>query len=1132
MTQGLRELSVLASIMFLETWWMKAPAIKSCQFQGMQLWKSTERKTVRPLFPSEMAVQQVPASNTSHFRLRTESNNTLQEQLYLLQQQMQQVHERMDGILGKIQQTNQQAQQIQQQMQQLQSTQLQMKDEIDTTRQTLQQLDRQTQSPVRKQHLEETQQPDEHSQATQRVGEASQRRTQWTDYICKTNQRVIRWKDIQQRFKDAQFVMNGEDTVLFLTGDDLEDISSGVVLQVAFTDDNCVMDYHQGDSHSVVQLNDRSVASFRIHDADNSRTLVCSQIHPGTVTRLNTSSSQYQEGAWSNLTLQENLHKQQAEEILGEVRPLNQQAQRTHRQMEDQIDKILQKLQQMNQQQIEEVQQLAQPSALDGPQYEVQQRMQQFNQEIQDSRQQLQDIREQAQHQMNEILTMIQGLNQQLQGTRQEHEPLHKRTRNVEKANQEQGPSSSQQRRQEGPHAFDQFLHAQCCVQAVLAKPSHGSPTPRFFVILPVLSAVVEGQEESQRQLRLYFLCECGSHTMAKDSNKTHEVHLAHHPGYDLIDQDEFIKKYGSYLLAMMYMIKFGAKSRGLVVPPLLNLSHVIGEGESIDQLVEETISHLKKATGSINGDTTHQCSDSTGIAELKSHLKIKDGEGFSGGLSRMKIKNEHYSWICNDHLRECYESSLYELRSHINASGGVWHGNEVKVKVTSEETVRMLYNDLSRLFRIQSVENWRPIAGIDLKLDSHRSVSSSTTDILRGFDDPQSLSLDFGRLTMSAKDIFRDAIKDVVISVKDLSALTLDDLEFVQQCCPAAFALSETSQEKNDDRLVSILQRFLSITSLRIECDMKRLMAVIDLVRSTREKLLQGEGRPALHIFELVHPEIKVKVSFRNGYPDLDVETCVKLGNCQPQILDPAVYTFIRRYGWSITNLVVPESFSNRLAKLLDESVQEGGSKMAHLDMTPTSLATPGLDAMSRVINQSQGLTYLRLSLGTLQEENKKEKALLLLGRHKDRLTSLRLVGWHIETWLPQFSRAFPDRDGFPELAEFFLECGSMNALELSSLLKAFGVNSTKPWSKGFETMINAIDLSTLEELHLKFCDFPHEQLKLLVDRITAYGAPSLPLRLLDINGEKLDNCADTHELFVSLREKIPEIKITGIKA
>jgi hypothetical protein len=44
-----------------------------------------------------------------------------------------------------------------------------------------------------------------------------------TRYDGKGNQHVIRWKDIQLRFKDAQYVMNGDDTVLFLTNDDLEE---------------------------------------------------------------------------------------------------------------------------------------------------------------------------------------------------------------------------------------------------------------------------------------------------------------------------------------------------------------------------------------------------------------------------------------------------------------------------------------------------------------------------------------------------------------------------------------------------------------------------------------------------------------------------------------------------------------------------------------------------------------------------------------------------------------------------------------------------------------------------------------------------------------------------------------------
>lgn len=44
-----------------------------------------------------------------------------------------------------------------------------------------------------------------------------------TRYDRKTSQHVVRLKDIQNRFEDAQCIMNGEATVLFLTDDDLEE---------------------------------------------------------------------------------------------------------------------------------------------------------------------------------------------------------------------------------------------------------------------------------------------------------------------------------------------------------------------------------------------------------------------------------------------------------------------------------------------------------------------------------------------------------------------------------------------------------------------------------------------------------------------------------------------------------------------------------------------------------------------------------------------------------------------------------------------------------------------------------------------------------------------------------------------
>jgi hypothetical protein len=38
-----------------------------------------------------------------------------------------------------------------------------------------------------------------------------------------TSQRVVRWKDIQQYFENAQGIMNGEVAVIFLTNNNLEE---------------------------------------------------------------------------------------------------------------------------------------------------------------------------------------------------------------------------------------------------------------------------------------------------------------------------------------------------------------------------------------------------------------------------------------------------------------------------------------------------------------------------------------------------------------------------------------------------------------------------------------------------------------------------------------------------------------------------------------------------------------------------------------------------------------------------------------------------------------------------------------------------------------------------------------------
>ncbi|KAF9352224.1 hypothetical protein BGX34_000121 [Mortierella sp. NVP85] len=817
--------------------------------------------------------------------------------------------------------------------------------------------------------------------------------------------------------------------------------------------------------------------------------------------------------------------QQQPEEHVGVTQRTGQQKDCTQQQQtQDPIEQILQALQLTDRQHIEIADRITQQLHLHRQQFEevlqashqqqrqyleaVQQEIQQLDQ---DSRQQMQDIRQQAQQQLDNVITNVQKLDEQAQHSQQQHEQLLQQMRSNGEAKQGQDRLSPERRPQETQCAFNQFVHAQYRVQAALAKPSQKLP--------------------------------CGSHTTDKGSNKLHEVHLANHPGYDLNNQNQFISKYGPYLLTMMYMVKYGAKARGLVIPPLLGLNHAIGEGENICQLVNNTITHLEKAMGCIDVNAvTRQCLNATELTELKSHLRIKDGESFSGGLSQVEIQKAHYAWICKDHLRERYESTLQQLRCNVNDSGGVmsWHGNEVKVKVTSRTTTQLIFDDLSKLFRMQRVENWRSIAEIDLKRHNSHSASSSTANIISGLDDLESLSLDFGRFTMSAKGIFRDQIKDVIISIRDLSAPTLDDLEFIQQCRPATLSLLDTPQKKDDNCLVSLLQHNLSIATLRIECDMNRFMAVIDLVTSTR-KVLQTENKPALQIFELIHPEFKVKMSFDEGIPALDIETCIEMKNCEAHSAAVAC-NFIRHYGWSVNTLIAPRSFSDRLMKLLDESIQERGSKIARLDITPTTLTTSGLDAMNQVINRSQGLTYLRLSLEDLNTESQMDKALRMLGRHKNRLSSLCLEGNNSEKWLPTIARSFPDKDGFPVLEEFVLSSRPMGWLseldgqwiasmisvssQQQSTLKVIGVTADiKP--PEWEALFKAIDLPTLEELRLNSDYIYHDQIKFLVGCITDTSVSSLPMRVLDIKGKEIQDGDATWEMLARVQEKAPQLRV-----
>ncbi|KAG0203040.1 hypothetical protein BGX31_003424, partial [Mortierella sp. GBA43] len=154
--------------------------------------------------------------------------------------------------------------------------------------------------------------------------------------------------------------------------------------------------------------------------------------------------------------------------------------------------------------------------------------------------------------------------------------------------------------------ALDRLANIQSRVQAVVTQTYelHEYPIPRLFIVLPKDTGVFDKiKSPFVTQFRLYFLCECGTHTMDENSKTMHEIHLAKHEGYDLEKPNEFFERYGSYVLTLLNMIKYGIKAASCVVSPLSSLKIVEGIDtvqehmkfikENIAPLVNSTIDFL-----------------------------------------------------------------------------------------------------------------------------------------------------------------------------------------------------------------------------------------------------------------------------------------------------------------------------------------------------------------------------------------------------------------------------------------------------------------------------------------------------------------------------------------------------------
>ncbi|KAF9347853.1 hypothetical protein BGX34_002844 [Mortierella sp. NVP85] len=256
--------------------------------------------------------------------------------------------------------------------------------------------------------------------------------------------------------------------------------------------------------------------------------------------------------------------------------------------------------------------------------------------------------------------------------------------------------------------ALDRLAQLQNNVQALLTQTYelHEYPIPRLFIVLPDDKSSWNPWDFFSNKFRLYFLCECGEHTKATKGNIPHRIHLAKHEGYDIERPNEFFQQYGSYVLTILKMLKFGISVAGVAVPALSNLipDSVDQAAESLKLLtktiepgMDQVISHIQKvsteegrvAIRSSEQMENNEALEGADLRQLETFLKNKDRDRVLGNLYRTVTIEGHVKWVCIDHYRENYhEKAAKAFRDALEALKGAFNENIGRVEVTLHSKV------------------------------------------------------------------------------------------------------------------------------------------------------------------------------------------------------------------------------------------------------------------------------------------------------------------------------------------------------------------------------------------------------------------------------------------------------------
>ncbi|KAK3807236.1 MAG: hypothetical protein J3Q66DRAFT_418262 [Benniella sp.] len=537
-----------------------------------------------------------------------------------------------------------------------------------------------------------------------------------------TNEMFVFWSDIQDGFENAKSVRNGRALVPFVKDNDGNQIKPrrigyypGIVLEVVTASD--------AQSTSTCAVVDVAKATSEVVELDNQGNDPSDQPFVNGIIHFN--STDY--NSFSLTTTDMDTISQELIKYSDGSRPSSHNYSHLHGSSlptttSEQSIRVTDIKKSLDQLQVDRGKnEVFQGQMIEGLRWMLQ--------EQQQTRKEQQQTREELLEKLRQVEQLQEKTEQSLDKKHQETLDLQEHILHLQRSTKEEVLKKQEEMLEMQRQTLDSLVIIMSRIQALLTQTYelHEYPIPRLFIVLPKSTGLRMAGLFSE-QFRLYFLCECGIHTTPEGSKTPHEVHLAKHEGYDLDRPKEFFEKYGTYVLAMMCMIKYGVTAAGIIVPPLANLKVVDGLESTLKHLeylkkniiplVNDTITFLQdyKINGEIGTEMSTknteygklEALEGADLRQLESFLKIKDEGRVLGHLYRIVTPEGHVRWVCVDHYHASYrESAMKHLRDVVGVNKGRFmeEKGRIEIEIMTNLQARHFYEAMIKARGIQELE-------------------------------------------------------------------------------------------------------------------------------------------------------------------------------------------------------------------------------------------------------------------------------------------------------------------------------------------------------------------------------------------------------------------------------------------